>query len=104
MKKLLAIRIRGVNKTRKEIKDTLSFLHLNKNLSFVILDDNKTNRKMLSKVQNWVTWGEIDKDLKIKSLKPPKGGFKSIRRHYPKGDLGYRGKDIIKLVERMTCQ
>jgi len=34
-------------------------------------------------------------------LTPPSGGLKSIRDHYPRGDVGYRGKEINKLVERM---
>jgi len=53
-----------------------------------------------------------DKILKEKTLKglgiktvfklsPPSGGLKSIRLHYPVGDLGYRGEKINKLLERM---
>lgn len=34
-------------------------------------------------------------------LTPPSKGFRSVKEHYPKGDLGYRGKDINKLIERM---
>lgn len=45
------------------------------------------------------------KDLKklkaVFRLTPPSKGFKSIKEFYPKGDLGYRGKEINKLLERM---
>lgn len=44
------------------------------------------------------------KDIKLNPvfrLTPPSKGFKSIKEHYPKGDLGYRGKDINELIERM---
>jgi large subunit ribosomal protein L30 len=34
-------------------------------------------------------------------LTPPSKGFKSLREYYPKGDLGYRGKEINELVKRM---
>jgi large subunit ribosomal protein L30 len=34
-------------------------------------------------------------------LTPPSKGFKSVKEHYPKGDLGYRGKEINELLERM---
>lgn len=34
-------------------------------------------------------------------LTPPSKGFKSIKEQYPKGDLGYRGKEINELLERM---
>lgn len=35
------------------------------------------------------------------ALSPPSGGFKSIKEHYPKGDLGHRGKDINELLKKM---
>lgn len=34
-------------------------------------------------------------------LTPPSKGFKSITEHFPRGDLGYRGKEINGLIERM---
>jgi len=35
-------------------------------------------------------------------LTPPSKGFKkSIKQHYPKGELGYRGKNINELLKRM---
>lgn len=35
-------------------------------------------------------------------LAPPSKGFKkSIKQHYPKGELGYRGSAINELLERM---
>ncbi|TAL46677.1 50S ribosomal protein L30 [archaeon] len=50
----------------------------------------------------------IDGKVKIVSpfektlrLRPPTKGFKSTRETYPKGDLGYRGKEISKLLQRM---
>ncbi len=34
-------------------------------------------------------------------LTPPSKGLKSIKESFPKGDLGYRGKEINELLERM---
>lgn len=34
-------------------------------------------------------------------LTPPSKGFKSTKQHYPKGDLGNRGKAINELLEKM---
>ncbi len=34
-------------------------------------------------------------------LTPPSKGLKSISDHYPRGDLGYRGKEINELIQRM---
>jgi large subunit ribosomal protein L30 len=49
--------------------------------------------------------GKINmKDTKLKrtfKLTPPKHGFKSTTRQYPKGSLGNRGDAINELIERM---
>jgi len=34
-------------------------------------------------------------------LRPPSKGLKSIKEHWPKGDLGYRGREINELLKRM---
>jgi len=34
-------------------------------------------------------------------LRPPSKGLKSIKEHWPKGDLGYRGKEINEFLKRM---
>ncbi|MEM5778504.1 MAG: 50S ribosomal protein L30 [Candidatus Aenigmatarchaeota archaeon] len=46
---------------------------------------------------------KIPKEIKpIFRLTPPSKGFKkSIKQHYPKGELGYRGKAINELIKRM---
>lgn len=49
--------------------------------------------------------GKKPKDAGIKAvfrLSPPSKGFrKSIKQHYPNGELGYRGKEINELLMRM---
>lgn len=35
-------------------------------------------------------------------LSPPRKGFKSIKTHFPKGALGYRGEKINELISRMV--
>jgi len=44
---------------------------------------------------------DFEKIVPFFRLTPPSKGFKSIKEHYPKGDLGYRGKEINELIERM---
>ncbi len=34
-------------------------------------------------------------------LTPASGGFREIKQHYPRGELGYRGDRINELLERM---
>jgi len=139
----VAIRIRGSVNLRKEIKDTLAMLRLYRKMHCVLLKETDSIKGMLKRVNNWITYGEIEDDIlkllvekrgrklgnkrltkeeaeevfkKIKEnekipntikpvfrLTPPSKGFKkSIKQHYPKGELGYRGKEINKLLERMV--
>lgn len=44
---------------------------------------------------------EIKKLKPFFRLTPPSKGFNSIKEYYPKGDLGYRGEEINKLLKRM---
>jgi len=136
------IRIRGLINLKRDIKDTLAMLRLNRKMHCVLIKENDCMKGMLQKVRNWVTWGEIDDEIlkslikkrgrkigekklteqeteeafkKLKEnqkmpeeikpvfrLTPPSKGFKeSIKQHYPKGELGYRGKEINELLKRM---
>ena len=47
--------------------------------------------------------GKVQKEIKpVFRLTPPSKGFKkSIKQHYPKGELGYRGEKINELLKRM---
>lgn len=103
---IAVIRLRSGIKVRKEIEDTLRILKLNHVNSLSILSDKKEILGMIKKVENFVTWGEISDELKEQlnektRLKSPKGGLKSIKKFYPKGDLGYRGEAINDLIKRM---
>ncbi|MBU5688426.1 MAG: 50S ribosomal protein L30 [Candidatus Aenigmarchaeota archaeon] len=146
------VRIRGWAKTRKEINDTLEMLKLKRNNNCVLIPETPQYKGMLNKVKDYVTFGEIEKDVlvellekrceiiggkltkenikeitkfdsfekfaqalldgkvKLKDFKkikpvfrlnPPRKGFRSKRLPYPKGDLGYRGKDINEFLKRM---
>jgi len=44
---------------------------------------------------------DFEKLKPVLRLTPPSKGFKSTREPFPKGDLGYRGKEINELLERM---
>ena len=101
------IRIRGHVAVRGEHEDTMRMLGLKRAHTLVLLPETATTRAMIRKVAGFVTWGEVDDSVaaawgKTKRLKPPVRGLKSIRLPYPKGDVGYRGKDIVKLIERMS--
>jgi large subunit ribosomal protein L30 len=65
-----------------------------------------TNFESFDKFANALLEGKVKlKDFEkinpVFKLTPPSKGFKSIKEYYPKGDLGYRGKEINELIERM---
>jgi len=156
VKLLAVVRIRGDVGVRREIRETLKMLRLNKVHHAVIVPETPSYKGMLQKVKDYVTWGEISKEtlvlllerrgllegnkrltndflaenLKIKSIEslaekiyngeirlsdvpklkpifrlhPPRGGFtrKKKRPYRDGGELGYRGADINRLIERMA--
>ncbi len=74
------------------------------------IDEN--NLKSITDYNSYESFAEAMLEGKIKlkdfdqlqpvfRLTPPSKGFKSVKEHYPKGDLGYRGKEINELITRM---
>jgi len=109
---LAVVRIRGEVKVSDEIEDTLKMVGLKKRNTVSILPKNDSIIGMIRKIEDFVAWGEAseeivnklkekDKGKNIFHLSSPKKGLKSVKKRYPKGDLGYRGEEINKLIERM---
>ncbi len=48
-----------------------------------------------------IKFKDVPKLKPVFRLRPPKGGHKSIKEHYPRGSLGNWGEDINKLLEKM---
>lgn len=65
----------------------------------------KTGYNSIDEFAKAVVEGKANlKDLDIKPvfrLHPPRGGLKSIKWQYKRGDLGYHGKNINKLLYKM---
>ena len=116
--KFAVILIRGLVNVKTEIRDTLSMLGLYIKNNCVIIPKNPNYEGMLKKAKDYITWGEIDAETenKLKTMKiikektyrlhPPVKGFerKGIKKSFKEGGvLGYRGKEMIKLVEKMSC-
>ena len=148
------IRVRGTINMKPNIKRTLKLLRLNRTNHCILLEENKNSQGMLQVAKDYITWGEVDKNLLsklilsrgkisgdkeltedyIKSatshnsieklvqaiidnkfkykdipdvkpvfrLSPPKKGYEGIKRSFINdGALGYRGKEINKLISRM---
>jgi large subunit ribosomal protein L30 len=148
------VRVRGTVNVNPDIKKTLELMNLRRVNHCVLIDEKPSEKGMLQVAKDYVTWGEIEKDVlskliisrgklegdksltpeSLKSLtsfsdvdslakaiidnkfrykdipnikpifrlNPPKKGYRTIKRSFAcKGSLGYRGKQINKLIERM---
>ena len=77
----------------KEISDE----HIKSSTSY-----NDIDKLSKAIIDNKFKYREIPSVKPIFRLSPPKKGLKSIKRTFnKKGDLGYRGKEINKLIEKM---
>jgi ribosomal protein L30/L7E len=117
MTKILVLKVRGAMQANYGVKETLAQLGLKRIHSCAVLEDNASVKGMLQKAKDYLTWGELDATTeklleskrksrevgkhKVYALNSPKKGFKPVKRHVPKGELGHR-KDIGKLIERMV--
>lgn len=113
------IRIRGNAKVPGKIEQTLQIMGLKKLYNCTVIPEEKTYKGMLQKAKGYITWGEVNKktlkkllekeelneakEIKTIRLHPPKGGFKGSkkRNYHKKGEQGYRGKEINKLIQKM---
>ncbi|MBR9680336.1 MAG: hypothetical protein GOU98_00755 [Candidatus Altiarchaeota archaeon] len=110
------IRMRGVVNTEPKIRTAFRILGLNRNLTLALTEPSADIKGVINTVKDYVTWGEVSKDVikkleelgskgdKIKRfrLHPPRGGFKkTIKRPKPDGELGYRGEKINELILKM---
>ena len=54
------VQVRGVVKTRQDIKDTLKMLRLHHINHCVLIPDSPQNLGMIQKVKDYVAFGEVD--------------------------------------------
>lgn len=90
--KLAVIRVKGGFKIKQQFKDTLSMLRLNKKHHLVLLDDTPTNKGMINKVQEFITWGPINEET-LKSLIKKRGRLTGNKR------LELSDKELSSLVK-----
>ncbi|MBR9702535.1 hypothetical protein GOV10_00730 [Candidatus Woesearchaeota archaeon] len=104
--------------TRAGTRDTLMMLRLRKKHACVILQDNASNRGMLKKTKDFITYGPVEQstvdELKknrkqvnekplVFSMAPPRGGYerKGIKKtHAQGGVLGFR-KEMNTILKKM---
>jgi large subunit ribosomal protein L30 len=61
--KLALVRVRGRINVNPKIKRTLELLNLRKPNHCVVIEDTPTYKGMLQRVKDYITWGEINKDI-----------------------------------------
>ena len=59
------VKMRGVVKSKPDVKRTLELLNLDRTNHCVIIEDNEHYRGMLQKVKDYVAWGEINAETLI---------------------------------------
>jgi len=59
---LAVVRVRGVSDIFREINETMTMLHLERNCHATLVDNRPAYLGMLRKAQNYLTWGEISKE------------------------------------------
>ncbi|MFH1422269.1 MAG: uL30 family ribosomal protein [Planctomycetota bacterium] len=66
---IITIRISGLVNVSKEIGETLHRLRLRRKYSAVLLKQTKENMKLLSKVRNYVSYGQVNKETLLKIIR-----------------------------------
>jgi large subunit ribosomal protein L30 len=98
------VRVRGTISAKREARETLDMLRLDKTNNAVLIDNRPSFIGMLFRVQNYVTWGEVSKETVAMLLKERgrlAGGKKLTVEFAEK--LGY--KSIDALAEAIaTCK
>ncbi len=93
----------------RKVKDYVSYGEISdENLKMLISKrGRKEGDKKLTSEEVEKVFSEIKSSRKpeikpVFRLTPPSGGFrKSIKQHYPQGEVGYRGKEINTLLVKM---
>lgn len=123
---IVIVRVRGITGVKKGISETMKMLKLFRKNYCAVVPDNDDYRGICKKINDFVTWGEIDSetlkilkekrlkkgkdkngetfDKKFFALNPPVKGFgrKGIKKSFSQGGaLGYRGSKINELLKRM---
>jgi large subunit ribosomal protein L30 len=95
------VKIRGTISAKREARETLDMLRLDKTNNVVLVDNRPSYMGMLYRVQNYVTWGEVSKEtvaLLLKERGRLAGGKKLTDEAVEK--MGY--KSIDKLADAIA--
>lgn len=93
---LAVVRVRGVISAQREARETLEMLRLVRINHAVLIDNRPSYLGMLSRVQNYVTWGEVSKETVALLLKKRGrlAGNKKLTDEYAQ-KIGYASLDAL---------
>jgi len=83
---LAVVKVRGTISAQREARETLDMLRLNHSNHAVLVRNNPSMKGMLKRVQSYVTWGEISKEM-LAELLAKRGrllGNKELTEEYVK--------------------
>jgi len=83
---LAVVKVRGTISAQREARETLDTLRLNHSNHAVLVRNNPSMKGMLKRVQSYVTWGEISKEM-LAELLAKRGrllGNKELTEEYVK--------------------
>jgi len=101
---------KGVKGVLQKVKDYCTFGEISDELLELLISKRgrKPGNKRLTEEEAREVTTKLKEEGKLKGIKPvfrltpPSKGFKrSIKQHWPKGELGYRGEKINDLLKRM---
>ena len=106
MVKLAVIMVRGIIRATEETKNTLRSLHLERQNYCTVVEDTPSNKGMLLRAKDYITWGEID-DATYKSLIEKRGEEYKGRATDSKGKIEYtksfkEGSKTLKKYFRLS--
>jgi large subunit ribosomal protein L30 len=93
---LVALKVRGTVRARREARETLKMLRLTKTNHAVLVSNNPSFLGMLKAAQGYVTWGEISKATLDRMMKR-RGrleGNKKLTEEYAQ-KIGYKSLDDL---------
>ncbi len=92
-----AVRLRGGVKTRQDIRDTLSMLHLDRINHCVLLPETPNYQGMIQKTKDYIAWGPISPET-LSQMLENRGkleGSKDLTEEYLKENTKFKSFDEL---------
>jgi large subunit ribosomal protein L30 len=93
---LAAVRIRGVIRAQRKVRETLQMLRLTRNNYAVLIDNRPSYIGMLRQAQHFITWGEVSKETVVMLMRKigRLAGDKKLADAYTQ-KIGYKSLEEI---------